>query len=101
MIALTKVNHSNPEFVVSVSKDDHGISPTNTGEAVPLGGNVTELGYRQSKDGNDLPSSRPSSASRSSFRAVVLVSQVDACTMPPHRQARTSKGRRHKGYLVN
>ena len=62
---------------------------------------MTELSYRQSENGKDLPSSRPSNASGPSFRTIIWTYQVDACMMPPHQQARTSKWMKRKGDLVN
>ena len=49
-----KINDNSSEIVVSASQDDRGASPANAKEAWPLGGKMTELGYRQSEDGKDF-----------------------------------------------
>ena len=47
------LDDNNPEIAVIASKDDHGISPANSGEAVLLGRKVLGLGYRLGKDGEE------------------------------------------------
>jgi hypothetical protein len=47
------LDDNNPEIAVIASKDDHGISPANSGEAALLGRKVLGLGYRLGKDGEE------------------------------------------------